>query len=212
IYGLTKGQYSPTSKPGLKTPSTPVGSVDRPLSATQFALGSGARFVARTVDVMQKHMPGVLKRAHEHAGASFVEIFQNCIVYNDAVFSHFTDKAVASDAQVHVEHGKPLLFGKENNKGLRLNMSTLKLETVTIGKNGISESDILVHDETNHTLATMLTAMEAPEMPVALGVLYCNPAPTYDAEVTKQVEQFKAAKPNPDLNALFREGHTWTIK
>ena len=151
IYGLTKGQYSPTSREGTLSPSTPMGSVDYPVSATSFALGAGARFVARSIDTDQKHMPKVLTRAHDHKGASFVEIFQNCIVYNDGVFSDFAEKKSATDTQLHLEHGKPLIFGKEGNKGIRINHDIFDLEVVTIGEKGITTGDILVHDETNRT-------------------------------------------------------------
>ena len=120
IYGLTKGQYSPTSKVGTRSPSTPLGSVDTPLSATEYALGCGARFVARGIDSQQKHLPDVFKRAHAHRGASFVEVFQNCIVYNNGVYDHFTDKSVAADQQIVCEHGQPLTFGAGGDKGLRL--------------------------------------------------------------------------------------------
>ncbi|HYN40123.1 MAG TPA: 2-oxoacid:ferredoxin oxidoreductase subunit beta, partial [Rhodospirillales bacterium] len=120
IYGLTKGQYSPTSRSGTRSPSSPAGSVERPVSPTAFALGAGARFVARSIDTAMKHLVDVLKRAHAHRGASFVEIFQNCLVYNDEVFAGFTDRSVAQEAQIHVEHGKPLLFGPKNSRGLRL--------------------------------------------------------------------------------------------
>jgi 2-oxoglutarate ferredoxin oxidoreductase subunit beta len=136
IYGLTKGQYSPTSRQGTLSPSSPKGSVERPLSACSFALGVGARFVARTVDTMLKHLVPVLKRAYQHEGASFTEIFQNCIVFNDRAFSDFTDKSVAAERQVLVEHGKPLVFGKDNDKGLRIKPGTLHLEAVTLGQNG----------------------------------------------------------------------------
>ena len=175
IYGLTKGQYSPTSHPGTRSPSTPMGSVDRPVSAASFALGCGSRFVARSIDTLQKHMPTVLKRAHQHKGASFVEIFQNCIVYNDGTFNRFTDREVASDNQIDVVHGEPLIFGKERDKGLRVRPGSMELEVVTIGQNGISTDDILVHDETNRILATMLVAMDPPAFPVAIGVIYCDP-------------------------------------
>ena len=211
IYGLTKGQYSPTSRVGTRSPSTPLGSVDNPVSAVGFALGAGARFVARSVDTLQKHLPVVLKRANEHKGASFVEIFQNCIVYNNGVFAHFTDKEVAADTQLHVEHGKPLIFGKDGNKGLRLKPGLLEIEVVTLGENGVGEADILVHDETNRTLATMLAAMQPPHFPVALGVIYCNPAPTYESAVAAQIEQVRAKVPKGDLNALLHSGHTWTV-
>ena len=211
IYGLTKGQYSPTSKKGTRSPSTPLGSIESPVSATGFALGCGARFVARTVDTMQKHLAEILMAAHGHRGASFVEIFQNCIVYADGVFSHFTEKTIAADSQVHVEHGKPLIFGADANKGIRLKNGLPELEVVTIGEDGIAEADIMVHDKTNRMLATMLADMEPPNFPVAMGVLYCDPAPTYDAEAHAQIEQVKAETPNGDLNALLRSGHTWTV-
>ena len=208
VYGLTKGQYSPTSRTGMRSPSTPQGSLEAPANAAAFALGAGARFVARSVDTMAKHLPIVLKRAHAHEGASFVEIFQNCIVYNDGAFAHFTDKAVASDAQLHLEQGKPMLFGKD--RGLRLNPSSLQLEAVVLGENGVTESDILVHDETNPTLANLLARLQPP-LPVALGVLYCDPTESFDSKLAKQARAKRAAKPNADLNALLRQGRTWRV-
>lgn len=212
IYGLTKGQYSPTSRVGTRSPSTPFGSVDRPVSPCAFALGSNGRFVARTIDTAQQHMPGVFRRAYEHKGASFVEIFQNCIVYNDAVYAPFTEKAVAADTQLLLEHGKPMIFGKEKNKGLRLNRDALKLEVVTLGEGGITESDILVHDETNKTIAHMLVEMPFPAFPVALGVIYCAPAPTYDSAVVAQEQEILSKKKGvADFDALLRQGQTWTV-
>ncbi|MEQ9643756.1 MAG: 2-oxoacid:ferredoxin oxidoreductase subunit beta [Alphaproteobacteria bacterium] len=212
IYGLTKGQYSPTSRVGTRSPSTPAGSVDSPVSATQFALGVNARFVARAVDTQQKQMPGILARAKAHKGASFVEIFQNCIVYNDGVFDRFTDKSVVADAQIYVEHGKPLLFGKDNDKGLRLDPKTLTLAVVTLGQDGVSEDDILVHDETNKAMAQLLAAMEPPDFPVAIGVLYCNPAGTsYEAAVRGQIEAASANGKAPSLNDVLRRGSTWSV-
>ena len=181
IYGLTKGQYSPTSRAGTRSPSTPYGSIENPVSATALALGAGARFVARSVDTMQAHLPEVFKRAHEHNGTSFVEIFQNCIVYNDEVFAEFTAKDVAADAEIILEHGKPLIFGKEKTLGLRVKPGFFELEVVTIGKKGISETDILAHDETNRALASMLaltgavrnrnTVISISEMPMPWPVL-----------------------------------------
>ena len=211
IYGLTKGQYSPTSRLGTRSPSTPQGSIDAPVNATVFALGAGARFVARSVDTNQKHLPGILKRAHAHRGASFVEIIQNCIVYNDGAFSGWTDKAAAADSQILVEHGQKLVFGKDGDRGLRLNRDSLSLEVVTVGENGVTEDDILVHDETNRVLANLLGAMEHPEFPVAIGVLYCNPAETYDSAVHRQIAESVEKTPPTDLNAMLRRGRTWTV-
>ena len=211
IYGLTKGQYSPTSRLGTRSPSTPMGSVDNPVSPAVFALGCGARFVARSVDTNQKHLPQMFIRAQEHRGASFVEIFQNCIVYNDGVYDYFTEKKTAADTQIILEHGKPLIFGTDRNKGLRLKPGRIELEVVTVGTGGLPEGDILVHDETNRVLASLLAEMDAPEFPVALGVLYCDPAPTYEAAVKAQVEQAVAKDPNASLGDLLRQGATWTI-
>ncbi|MEQ8349205.1 MAG: 2-oxoacid:ferredoxin oxidoreductase subunit beta [Sneathiellaceae bacterium] len=211
IYGLTKGQYSPTSRLGTRTPSTPQGSVDRPTNPCAFALGTGARFVGRSYDVGAKHLPEVLKRAHAHQGTGFVEILQNCIVYNDGVFGHITEKQVAGEAQLHVENGEPLIYGKDKDKGIRLNPKTLTLESVTLGRDGITEDDLLVHDETNPVLATLLAQMEPPHMPVAMGVLYDSPAPTYEAAVTGQVQAAMEKKPNATINELLHSGHTWTV-
>jgi len=211
IYGLTKGQYSPTSRLGTRSPSTPTGSIDNPLSPTEFALGAGARFVARGIDTQQKYLPDLFKRAHAHAGASFVEIFQNCIVYNDGVFTEFTDKAAAEDRQIHVEHGKPLRFGKDGAKGLRVKPGSFDLEIVTPGENGVTDADILLHDETSHTLANLLAAMQPPHFPMAIGVLYCNPTESYTARISQQIEEAKAKAPLGDLNALLQSGHTWRV-
>src|SRR6185503_7058558 len=142
IYGLTKGQYSPTSRRGTQSPSTPQGSIENPVSACAFALGASARFVARSVDTQQAHLVEVLKRAHDHRGASFVEVFQNCVVYNDAVFENFTGKEVAADMQLPLQHGKPMLFGKDRQRGLRLKPGKLEFEVVRIGENGVTEADI----------------------------------------------------------------------
>ena len=211
IYGLTKGQYSPTSRKGTRSPSTPQGSLEAPVKPAAFALGSGARFVARGIDTQQKQLVEVFKRAHAHKGASFVEIFQNCIVYNDNVFSDFTEKEVAADHQILVEHGKPLIFGKESDKGLRVKPGSFELEVVSLGSNDVSDSDILVHDETNLGLAMMLAHMEPPSMPVPIGVLYCNPEASYEQSVGDQITQLKKDSPAGSLNYLVRGGYTWTV-
>jgi len=210
IYGLTKGQFSPTSRVGTKSPSTPQGSVDRPANGLRFALGAGARFVGRAIDVQQANLSTLLKRAHAHKGASFVEILQNCIVYNDDVFAHITDKKVAADAQILVEHGQPLLFGKEKNRGIRLNPKSLTLEMVVVGENGVTVDDVLVHDEKNRALAGIIAGMEAP-FPVALGVIYCDPTESYEVSAHAQMDQAKAKNPKPDINKLLRSGNTWTV-
>ena len=216
IYGLTKGQYSPTSREGTRSPSTPLGSVDHPLSATRFALGAGARFVARAVDTDQKRLPDILKAAHGHRGASFVEIFQNCIVYNDGAFADFTERRTAPETQIFVEHGKPLVFGKERDRGLRLAPGSFALEAVPLGEGGVDEADLLVHDRTNRPLAGILAEMEPPDFPVALGVLFCNPEESYEAAVYAQIEEAKAAAKAASratgIEALLQSGHTWTVE
>jgi 2-oxoglutarate ferredoxin oxidoreductase subunit beta len=212
IYGLTKGQYSPTSKVGTRSPSTPMGSIDAPLSPCSFALGAGARFIARSIDTAQKQLPDLLARAHAHKGASFVEIYQNCIVYNDGVFEAFTDKALAADSQLWVEHGKPMLYGKDGKKGLRLKPGTLELEVVAVGETGVSLSDILVHDETNKTLAHLLINLERPKFPAVLGVIYCNPAAEYEEAVEAQMEAARAAKSGASLEKVLKSGRTWVVE
>jgi 2-oxoglutarate ferredoxin oxidoreductase subunit beta len=209
IYGLTKGQYSPTSLVGIRTPSTPFGSIDRPVLPAAFALGAGGRFVARTVDTMSKHLGPMFERAHGYQGAAFIEILQNCPVFNDGTWDSVRATKV-TDAALILEHGKPMIFG--DNKGLRLRPGTLDLEIVTLGEDGITESDVLVHDETNDAMAFLLATMRTPKFPIALGVLYSDPAPTYDGAVAEQVLQTREKQGEGDLDALLRSGHTWTVE
>lgn len=212
IYGLTKGQASPTSRAGTRSPSTPMGSVDSPVSACSYVLGAGGRFVARGIDSQQKVLPELFKRAHAHQGASFVEILQNCIVYNDGVFADITDKSVAAERQVMCTHGEPLVFGADNDKGLRLNTETLALEVVSIGPDGPEASGVLVHDETNHVLASMLAVMDDDALPVAIGVIYCAPGETYDAGMQAMKHAATEKSGGIDLKALMHQGHTWTVE
>ena len=179
IYGLTKGQYSPTSRIGTTSPSSPGGSVDRPVRPGPYAVGTGATFIARSVDIDQKRLPGLLNEARAHQGAAFVEILQNCIVYNKDVFDSVANRKTAADHQIHVQHGQPLLYGQGNHKGLRLNAQTLGLEAVMVGENGVAEADILVHDETNTALAHLLLSLEFP-LPTALGVIHRRAAESFE--------------------------------
>ncbi len=206
IYGLTKGQYSPTSRVGTKSPSTPFGSVDRPASPCAFALGAGGRFIARAIDT-GKQLPEMLKRAYFNKGTSFLEIYQNCIVYNDGVFEPFTAKKEAAANQLWLEHGKPMLFAG-GSKGLKLNRDALRLEVVDVTAGGTA--DLLVHDETNKGIAQMLIDMELPEFPVALGVIYADPALTFESAVVTQNRALSVGK-TPDLNKLIRKGQTWSV-
>ena len=204
IYGLTKGQYSPTSRVGTRSPSTPFGSVDRPVTPCAFALGSGARFIARGIDV-HKNLPDVLKAAHAHKGASFVEIFQNCIVYNDDVFASFTEKQAAAEKQLWLQPGEKMLFAG-GARGLALDTERLTLKVVEG-----DDPDVLIHDPTNRGVAAMLILMPADAFPIALGVIYENPAPTFESVV---IEQNKAAASGktPDLQALVAKGQTWQVE
>ena len=213
IYGLTKGQYSPTSLVGLRSPSTPLGSVDMPLTPALLALGAGARFVARSVDTMAKHLGPTFIEAREYRGTSFIEVLQNCPVFHDNAWSHVTDRARAGETMLLLQHGKPMLFGDKGGpqKGLRLKPNSLELEIVTVGEDGITEADILVHDETNRPMAFLLGGLEPPNFPITLGVLLREPAGTYDAGVLAQVEAAKAKGPT-DFDVLLRSGHTWTVE
>ncbi len=212
IYGLTKGQYSPTSKRGTRSPSTPQGSIELPISPCALALGASARFVARSVDTQQPHLVEVLKRAYAHHGASFVEIFQNCLVFADGVHSAFTEKGVAPDMQLHLEHGKPLRFGRDNEKGLRLKPGAVELEVVTVGENGVKESDLLAHDETNRSLASLLIELGPPHFPVAIGVLYCDPVSSYEQDVARQMDEAGArTATDADIDTMLRGGRTWEV-
>ena len=210
IYGLTKGQASPTSRRGIRTPSTPSGSIDPSLEPCTFALGAGARFVARSIDTAQAHLVEVLRRAHAHQGASFVEIFQNCVVFNDGVFDEFTAKDVGPERQLHLAHGKPMLFGKDRGRGLRIKPGTVELEVVTLGEGGMTEADVLVHDQANRTLAGMLAAMRPPLFPMAIGVLYESPAPSYEVELYAQLAAEKAAA-REDFRHALAGTSTWVV-
>ncbi|MBK7162496.1 MAG: 2-oxoacid:ferredoxin oxidoreductase subunit beta [Sphingomonadales bacterium] len=209
IYGLTKGQYSPTSRVGTKSPSTPFGSVDRPATPCAFALGSGARFVARGFDV-SKHLPDVLKAAHAHKGAAFIEIFQNCIVYNKDVFEDFAAPKGAEARQLWLEDGQPMLFDG-GSKGIAMDMETLTLKVVGVAEGGWQAAGVIVHNVKNRAIAHMLVEMPFGEFPMALGVLYDDPRPTYDSAVTEQNAKLSEGK-TPDLQALISKGQTWTVE
>ena len=208
IYGLTKGQYSPTSRVGTRSPSTPFGSVDRPTRPCAFALGSGARFVARGIDV-HKNLPDVLKAAHAHQGAAFVEIFQNCVVYNDDVFASFTAREVAADSQLWLKAGEPMLFAN-GAKGIALDREALALKVVDVVDGDWRAAGVLVHDPQNRSVAHMLVELPYVGFPMALGVLYDDPAPTFEASVIEQ-NQAAAAGKKADLQALVAKGQSWMV-
>ncbi len=211
IYGLTKGQYSPTSPLGKKTKSTPYGSIDNPLHPLSLAIGCEGTFIARSIDVNIKHLTETLRRAANHSGTSFVEVYQNCNVFNDGAWSYASDRDVKSDNIIELEHGKPLIFGKDRDKGIRLN--GMEPEVVSLG-NGIREDDLLFHNEkaTEPSLAYLLSRMRHEDgFPEPIGVFRAVDAPRYDDEINKQVQAVKAQKGEGDLTKLFNSGDTWTV-
>lgn len=212
IYGLTKGQYSPTSRVGTNSPSTPAGSVDRPAQPCAFALGAGGRFVARGFDV-SKHLPEVLKAAHAHKGAAFVEIFQNCIVYNKDRFDDFAAPKGAEDRQLWLKNGEPMLFGSEKTggiKGIALDPEKLTLKVVDVIDGDWQAAGVIVHDVTNRAVAHMLVEMPFGPFPMALGVIYDDPAPSYEEVVIEQNRKLAEGK-KADLAKLLATGQTWTV-
>ncbi len=212
IYGLTKGQYSPTSELGKKAKSTPFGSTDRPFQPLSLAIGAEATFVARSVDVFLPHLKAVLRRAAAHKGSAFIEILQNCNIFNDGAWESLTEKDLRSDATVALEHGKPLIFGKNRDQGIRRN--GLDLEVVHLG-NGTSEKDLVIHDEhhPNPAYAFLLSRMETmPGFPTPLGVLRAWDEPAYEDRMAQQIQQVIAKRGKGDLMSLLRAGDTWEVK
>jgi 2-oxoglutarate ferredoxin oxidoreductase subunit beta len=211
IYGLTKGQYSPTSRIGTRTKSTPQGSIDNPLHPLSLAIGAEATFVARTVDVDIHHLSATLKRAAEHKGTAFVEVYQNCVIFNDGVFEYATDKNTKADTTLYLEHGKPLVFGKDRNKGIRLH--GLDPEVVTLG-NGIEIDDLIIHDEKAQepSLAYLLSRMVHPQFPECIGVFRAVERPTYDDMLNKQIEDVIKTKGRGKLEDLFASDDTWVVQ
>jgi 2-oxoglutarate ferredoxin oxidoreductase subunit beta len=211
IYGLTKGQYSPTSEFGKKTKSSPFGTAEQPINPLEIAIASECTFVARSLDIDSQHLTATLDRAARHKGTSFVEIYQNCNIFNDGTFDDFAAREVRAERMLLLEHGKPLLFGKNRDRGVRLN--GLEPEIVTLGQNGITERDILVHDETakQPTLAYLLARMNFPEFPVPIGVFYSAQRPTLEGMLETQATQATAALGAGSLDRLLKSGASWTI-
>jgi 2-oxoglutarate/2-oxoacid ferredoxin oxidoreductase subunit beta len=213
IYGLTKGQYSPTSEIGKKTKSTPYGTADRPFNPIALAVGAEATFVARAVDVFQAHLKETLKRAAAHKGSAYIEILQNCNIFNDGAWETLTERDARSEHIVQLEHGKPLIFGKNRDKGIRLN--GLKLEVVPLG-NGVAEKDLLVHDEhhPDPTYSFLLAHMEQTEgFPTPIGIFRAwNDVPRYEDLVTSQIRDVQAKRGSGDLEKLLRAGDTWEVR
>jgi 2-oxoglutarate/2-oxoacid ferredoxin oxidoreductase subunit beta len=212
IYGLTKGQFSPTSKKGIKTKSNPHGTTDEPFSPSDLAIGAQSSFFARVVDTNPKLMQKIFINAEEHKGTSLIEILQNCVIFNDKTFASITEKEVKQNAQLILEDGKPMLFGVGMNKGIILN--GFKLEVVTIGENKIREQDILIHDakDEDPTLHAMLARMRPPEFPAVLGIIRAVNRPTFDEELLNQLEYEKENAKFKTVDELLISGETWEIK
>ncbi len=211
IYGLTKGQYSPTSPLGKVTKSTPMGTVDNPLHPLSIAIGCEGTFIARSIDVHTKHLSNVLSRAANHKGTAFVEVYQNCMVFNDEAFEYATDRDTKFDTILELEHGKPLIFGKNRDKGIRLN--GMDPEVVQLGK-GISEDDLLFHDEKapEPSLAYLLSRMSQPDFPEPIGVFRAVDRPRYEEEVDEQIEMAREQQGDGNLDTLFQTGDTWIVE
>ncbi len=208
IYGLTKGQYSPTSELGKVTKSTPVGSADYPIDPVTVALGAEGTFVARTLDVETKHLQEIIRRGFEHKGAAFVEILQNCNVFNDGAWADLSDKATKAETQLLLEHGKPLIFGKNSDKGIRLR--GLRPEVVTLG-NGVTEADLLVHDERDLTSGFILSHMRPPTFPTPIGIFRAIERPTYEGILQRQAAAAIERSGPGDLDEIIRRGTIWTV-
>jgi len=213
IYGLTKGQYSPTSEQNTRSPSTPMGSLDYALNPAHVALGANATFVARVADTDAKLLGEGLRRAMEHEGTSFVELLQNCPVFNDGVWAEVTDKKQKADRQLAVENGKPLLFGKEANLGIRM-MGCYSPGIVEVGdeEGQTPLSEVVVHDESAPmAYATMLGSMRHPQFPLPVGVLRAIERPSYERMVDEQIQEAIATRGQGDLRQLLHSGMTWEV-
>ncbi len=207
IYGLTKGQFSPTSQLGLKTKSSPFGVIDQPFNPLSLALGSGATFVSRTLDREPKSLREVLLEAQKHKGTSFVEIYQNCVIFNDGVFDEFTNKTTKEEANLYLENGKPLKFGKDLSKGIILENFEPKIIDIT---EDTDESKLWIHDETSILKAQILARFnfdeEFSDFPRPFGVFYKKNTASYEETFTNQVEKNK-----PDMQQILNGNITWTV-
>jgi len=212
IYGLTKGQYSPTSEFGKKTKSTPAGTIDYPVNPLSLAIASEATFVARSIDIDVKHLGAMVEAAAKHKGISFIEVYQNCNIFNDGAFDHFAERTVRSDRVLYLEHGKPMVFGKNREKGIRMNGALP--EVVTIGENGITENDLLVHDINlnDPSVAFMLARMEQPEFPQPVGIFRAIERATYEDMMVDQIAASVAKAGPGSLEKLINSGDTWIVE
>ena len=208
IYGLTKGQYSPTSRPGTVTKSSPMGSMEQPLNPIAVALAAEATYVARSIDSHPQHLAATLEQAAEHQGTSFLEIYQNCVIFNPNEWTELSDRKTRDDSILYLEHGKHMIFGKNRDKGIRLNSFTP--EVVSLDEVDLDE--ILVHDATSRPLASILGSMEFPDYPAAMGVIRDVSKPDYAAELMTQVQTAQTQRGAGDLNQLYLAADLWTVE
>lgn len=214
IYSLTKGQYSATSEKGKITKTTPYGSVEEPFNPSELALGAKASFVSRTLDRDPKHMQAILKRAHEFKGTSFVEIYQNCPVFNDEAFFAYSDKETKKEEALFLEHGKPLVFGHNDEKGIQLDGLIPKI--VNFKENNISINDLWIHDEKDKTKANLIsrffdTQFDGVNFPRPFGVIYADERPVYEEELANQIKEVTIKKGKISLSKILSGDKTWTI-
>jgi 2-oxoglutarate ferredoxin oxidoreductase subunit beta len=210
IYGLTKGQYSPTSERGKITKSTPMGSIDEPINPLAIALAAECTFVARCIDIDAKMFVPTMERAAAHEGCAFIEVYQNCNIFNHKAFFYASQKDTRPSNTVDLVNGEPLIFGENKDKGVMIVNG--RPRAVTLGTGGVTERDLLVHDQTDRTLAFTLANMQSPHLPEPLGVLYCNPdRPAYEQESRAQVRQGMDEAPNADIAVLVAGPDTWTV-
>ena len=210
IYGLTKGQYSPTSEVGKVTKSTPMGSLDIPFNPLSLALGAGSTFIARTIDKETKHLQEMITESYKHKGTSFMEIYQNCNIFNDGAFSSLTDRDTKADTVLWLEDGQPLVFGSEKSKGIRLDGN--KPVVVEIGDKWSTE-DLLVHDKSDYVIASLLANMTyLPDFPDPVGIFYSIQSPTYEDMLSDQISDAVKNKPKSSVQDILNSGDTWTVK
>lgn len=211
IYGLTKGQYSPTSERGKVTKSTPLGSLDHPVNPLALALAAECTFVARCIDIDAKTLTATMERAAQHDGCAFIEVYQDCNIFNHQAWFYASQKDARPSNTVDLVHGSPLIFGEDRQLGIALVDG--QPTVVTIGTDGVTEQDLLVHDETDRSMAFMLSNMFYPALPEPLGVLYCNPdRPAYEQASHTQITEAMASNQNPDIAALVAGHDTWTVE
>ena len=211
IYGLTKGQYSPTSDRGAVTKTSPQGTIENPFIPGQLVLGAGGSFFARAVDNNIKHSQEVFELAAKHEGTSVVEVLQNCVIFNDGIHAEISDPKMREERQIFLKHGEPMIFGTQKDKGLVFDKGLLKV--VKIGENGITRDDILVHDvtEPNGYVHQQLIGMKLPDYPVAMGVIRAVKAPVYDQMMEKQIAEVKSKAKIKSIDELLRSGNTWVV-